>query len=322
MLEHGVSIFRIFGEEYYSQMDYREDFLKYMQYEKRCSPLTVLAYRNDLGLWDKYVEEHTDLSDNTQATARVVRRFIMSLLAGGMKERSVNRKIASVRSYYKFLMHDEIIRKNPCELIENVKTPKTLPMFVQTQEMDNLLDNVKFDDTYEGVRDHMILEILYMSGMRLSELINLTVADVNFGMRYLMVLGKRNKQRIIPFTNRLESDLIYYISKRKEEFKDAANNSAPMFLTLKGEKMAPWHIYKIVHSNLELVSTVSRKSPHILRHSFATALLNNGADIMAIKELLGHSSLAATQIYTHSDFKQLNHIYQTAHPWAQKNKED
>lgn len=304
-------------------MDYREDFLKYMLYEKRCSPLTVVAYRNDLGLWEDYVEKHTDLADNTKATARIVRRFIMSLLAGGMKETSVNRKIASVRSYYKFLMHDEIIRKNPCELVENVKTPKTLPIFVQTQEMDKLLDDVEFSDDYEGVRDHMILEMLYMTGMRLSELINLTPSAVNYGMQYITVLGKRNKERIIPFTNKLESDLIYYISKRKEEFGSLVNNNAtPMFLTLKGEKMAPWHIYKIVHSNLELVSTVSRKSPHILRHSFATALLNNGADIMAIKELLGHTSLAATQIYTHSDFKQLSHIYQTAHPWAQKNKED
>lgn len=293
-----------------------------MLYEKRCSPLTVLAYRNDLGLWNNFVEQHTDLEDNTKATPRIVRRFIMSLLALGMKERSVNRKIASVRSYYKYLMHDEIIVKNPCELIENVKTPKTLPIFVQPQEMDDLLDNVEFDNSYEGVRDHMIIEILYMTGMRLSELLNFTPVDVNYGMHYITVLGKRNKQRIIPFTQQLESDLIYYLSKRKEEFGDTIKNSDPMFLNPNGEQMKPWHIYKIVHQNLELVSTVSRKSPHILRHSFATALLNNGADLMAIKELLGHSSLAATQIYTHSDFKQLSNIYQTAHPWAQKNKED
>lgn len=293
-----------------------------MLYEKRCSPLTVLAYRNDLGLWNNFVEQHTDLEDNTKATPRIVRRFIMSLLALGMQERSVNRKIASVRSYYRYLMHDEIIVKNPCELIENVKTPKTLPIFVQPQEMDDLLDNVEFDNSYEGVRDHMIIEILYMTGMRLSELLNFTPVDVNYGMHYITVLGKRNKQRIIPFTQQLESDLIYYLSKRKEEFGDTIKNSDPMFLNPNGEQMKPWHIYKIVHQNLELVSTVSRKSPHILRHSFATALLNNGADLMAIKELLGHSSLAATQIYTHSDFKQLSNIYQTAHPWAQKNKED
>lgn len=161
-----------------------------------------------------------------------------------------------------------------------------------------------------------------MTGMRLSELLNFTPVDVNYGMHYITVLGKRNKQRIIPFTQQLESDLIYYLSKRKEEFGDTIKNSDPMFLNPNGEQMKPWHIYKIVHQNLELVSTVSRKSPHILRHSFATALLNNGADLMAIKELLGHSSLAATQIYTHSDFKQLSNIYQTAHPWAQKNKED
>lgn len=293
-----------------------------MLYEKRCSPLTILAYRNDLGLWNNYVEQHTDLEDNTKATPRIVRRFIMSLLALGMQERSVNRKIASVRSYYRYLMHDEIITKNPCQLIENVKTPKSLPIFVQTQEMDELLDNVEFDNTYEGVRDHMIIEILYMTGMRLSELLNFTPVDVNYGMHYITVLGKRNKQRIIPFTQQLESDLIYYLSKRKEKFGEIAKNSDPMFLNPNGEQMKPWHIYKIVHQNLELVSTVSRKSPHILRHSFATALLNNGADLMAIKELLGHSSLAATQIYTHSDFKQLSNIYQTAHPWAQKNKED
>lgn len=293
-----------------------------MFYEKRCSPLTILAYRNDLGLWNNYVEQHTDLEDNTKATARIVRRFIMNLLALGMKERSVNRKIASVRSYYKFLLHDEIIVRNPCELIENVKTPKSLPIFVQTQEMDELLDNVEFDNNYEGARDHMIIEILYMTGMRLAELLNFTPADINYGMHYITVLGKRNKQRIIPFTQQLESDLFYYLSKRNEEFGDSVKNSDPMFLNPNGEQMKPWHIYKIVHKNLELVSTVSRKSPHILRHSFATALLNNGADLMAIKELLGHSSLAATQIYTHSDFKQLSNIYQTAHPWAQKNKED
>ncbi|MCF0190568.1 MAG: tyrosine-type recombinase/integrase [Marinilabiliaceae bacterium] len=297
-------------------MDLREDFLKYLRYEKRCSPLTIVAYRNDLNLFNDFIEERTNHDDNTQASSQSVRRFIMNLLAEGMKERSVNRKIASIRSYYRFLMHDEVISKNPCDLIENVKTPKSLPIFVQTQEMDELLDDIDFPDTFEGCRDHMILELFYMTGMRLSELVNLTPASINFGMHYIMVLGKRNKERIIPYTNVLESDLIMYLSRRKEEFSGAFGVNDPLFITLKGEKVYPKLIYNIVHNYLSRVTSVSRKSPHVLRHSFATALLNNGADIMAIKELLGHSSLAATQIYTHNDFKQLSNIYHNAHPWG------
>lgn len=296
--------------------EYAEMFLKYMRYEKRCSPLTVIAYRTDLLLFSDFMEKK-GFGPMWQGKARHLRKFIMHLLSGGMMARSVNRKIASVRSYFKFLCREEILDNNPCAIVPNVKTPKRLPVFLRADEVDSMLDVSLYPDTYEGVRDRTIIQLFYLSGMRLSELINMTDNQIDFGNQYLLVNGKRSKQRIIPFTKVLYFILNSYLERRNSEFGNQAQGGR-LFLTAKGDPVYPKLVYDLVHRHIEMVSTVSQKSPHVLRHTFATALLNNGADLMSIKELLGHSSLTATQIYAHSDFAQLNKVYNQAHPWAKK----
>jgi len=296
-----------------------ESFLRYMQYEKRCSPLTVVAYRSDLQLFSDFMSRH-GYGPMWQARAKQMRKWIMSLLAGGMMARSVNRKIASVRSYFKYLLREEVIEASPCAIIPNVKTPKRLPVFLHAEDMNLMLDECDYPDTYEGQRDRTIIQLFYLSGMRLSELVNMTDNQIDFGNRFLIVNGKRSKQRIIPFTNVLNSILFSYLELRNSEFGNWTKGGR-LFLTAKGEPIYPKLVYRLVHKHIEMVSTITRKSPHVLRHTFATALLNNGADLMAIKELLGHSSLNATQIYAHSDFEHLNKEYKQAHPWA-TNKED
>mgnify|MGYP002626465976 CR=1 FL=1 len=252
--------------------------------------------------------------------ARHVRRWIMHLLSSGMMARSVNRKIASVRSYFRFLCKEELRETNPCSIIANVKTPKKLPIFLHADDVDLMLDECNFDDSYEGMRDRTILQVLYLTGMRLSEMVNLTDNQVDFENEFILVNGKRAKQRIIPFTKFLKTILNSYLELRNAEFGNEVAGGR-FFLTNKGEPIYPKLVYRIVHKHIETVSTIAKKSPHVMRHTFATVLLNNGAELMAIKELLGHSSLTATQIYAHNDFEQLNKEYKQAHPWA-KNKEE
>ena len=300
-------------------MDICREFLKYMQYERRCSQLTIVAYEHDLGLFLQYMEEQ-GIDDIITIKGKFIRRWIMHLLSSGMLARSVNRKIATIKSFYKFLCRREIIEVNPSLLVGSVKTPKPLPYFLNENTMDSLLDQFDYDDSYEGVRDRTIIQLFYLTGMRLSELVNLTDSQVDLSGSTILVNGKRAKQRIIPITKLLKSILNDYLHLRNSEFDMPAGNN-PFFLTKKGEPIYPKLVYRVVHKHIEYVSKIKKKSPHVLRHTFATALLNNGADIMAIKELLGHSSLAATQIYVHNDFGQLNSIYKNAHPWADK-KED
>ncbi len=300
-------------------MRYVQEFLKYMRYERRCSNLTIDAYENDLRLLEQFLINY-DISDPCNVTARHLRRWIMSLLTRGLKPRSVNRKIASCRSYYKYLCRERVVQKNPSSMIDNVKTPKLLPVFLHEPEMNLLLEMENFPDTYEGVRDKTILELFYMSGLRVSELTNLTDSQIDLSREVLLILGKRKKQRIIPLTNVLKLSLNSYLHRRNLEFGDSVRGGR-VFLTKNGDDVYTKLIYRIVRKHIEMVSTVSKKSPHVLRHTFATVLLNNGADLMSIKELLGHSSLAATQIYAHTEFEQLNKVYKQAHPRAE-NKED
>lgn len=300
-------------------LDYRDDFFNYLQYERRVSPLTIVAYRNDLRLFYEFVEAK-GLGEAHSVRPKQIRRWIMHMLSGGLLARSVNRKIASLRSYFKFLCREMVIERNPCDAIDSVRTPKHLPVFLHAPEMDLMLDSCDFPDTYEGMRDRTMLELFYMTGMRLSELVNLTDNQVDFSRRVITVLGKRSKQRIIPFTNALDLQLKSYLQRRDLEFGCIAVGGH-LFLTKKGEQVYPKLVYRVVHKHIEMVSTIRKKSPHVLRHTFATVLLNNGADLMAIKELLGHSSLAATQIYVHTDFEQLTKIYKQAHPRAE-NMED
>lgn len=297
-------------------MEYIQDFLRYMKYERRCSPLTVDAYANDMRLFQQFMDTY-DIYDPREVTSRHLRRWIMYLLSNGMKARSVNRKIASCRSYFKYLCREKIIENNPSSLIDNVKTPKVLPIFLHEPEMDLMLNEENFPDTYEGIRDKMILELFYSSGLRVSELTNLTDNQINLSRNIIVVLGKRKKERIIPLTDALKLSIISYLQRRNKEFGCSAEGGR-VFLTKKGDDIYTKLIYRVVRKHIEMVSTISKKSPHVLRHTFATVLLNNGADLMSIKELLGHSSLAATQIYAHTDFEQLNKVYKQAHPMGNK----
>ncbi len=240
---------------------------------------------------------------------------MMDLLQSGRSPATVNRKIAALRSFYRFLCSSGALDVNPTRAIESIKVPKRLPVFLHEGEMDLMLEPEFFPDSYEGHRDRAILQTFYLTGMRVSELCNLSVNQVDLSVNQIVVNGKRNKQRIIPITKALHSIIFSYLHNREAEFGKALPNER-LFLTAKGGPVYQTLVYKIVHRHIEAVSNVSKKSPHVLRHTFATVLLNNGADLMAIKELLGHSSLAATQIYAHSDFEQLSKIYKLAHPRA------
>ena len=308
-----------------------ERFVKYLQYEKRFSPHTVTAYQNDL----KQFFAHTATSGQqnklteTEINARVtallanigaityndIREWIMELMNLQQTPKSVNRKIASLRTFFKFLLREGLISTNPAAKIQAPKMGKRLPVVVEEEKIMHLLaDGEMFDNTFTGLRDKLIIEMFFGTGIRLAELVGLTEADVNLYDNTIKVLGKRNKQRIIPVNTQLKALLERYLDAKKNEYFD--NNSSTLFVTAKGANAYPKMIYLIVHKYLSYISTQDKKSPHVLRHSFATSLLNHGADLNSIKELLGHANLSATQIYTHNSVERLKSIYKQAHPKA------
>jgi integrase/recombinase XerC len=286
-------------------------FLKYLQYEKRCSAHTVLAYSTDLRQFSEFIKtEFEDLPES--ASYGMIRSWITSLSEANNDARSINRKIASLRSYYKFLLRQGSITKDPVVRVKVLKTRKKLPHFVTENEMSAVLDSSEAPDEFEELRNVVIIELLYGTGVRLSELINLKDSSINFRDRSLKVLGKRNKERIIPFSDPLVSLLERYRAVRNREI----GKDTPYFLvTSKGKQLYPVMVNRIVKKKLALTG-VEKKSPHVLRHTYATHLLNKGADINAVKDLLGHSSLAATQVYTHNTIEKLKKIFDQAHPKA------
>ena len=291
-----------------------DSFLKYLQYEKRLSPNTVLAYQIDLQqLSDFLIKEHAHHEIST-ASYSLIRTWIVSLVESGLEAASVNRKIACLRSFFKFLLKQEVISKDPMSKITVLKAKKRLPRFVKEDDMVNLLDNQTFDETFEGQRNRLILEIFYCTGIRLSELINLKERSIDLTNRTIKVLGKRNKERVIPFSASLVPLIENYISirNREIEMKDHGN----LFVRDDGQACYPMMIYKIVKKYLDQFPGVEQRSPHILRHTYATHLLNKGADLNAVKDLLGHTSLAATQVYTHNSMEKLKKIFEQAHPKA------
>ncbi|MFT3739870.1 MAG: tyrosine-type recombinase/integrase [Breznakibacter sp.] len=294
-------------------MDYIHSFLKYIKFEKRGSLHTATAYESDLSQFHNYLASE-QITDWTQVTPKHIRQWMVNMLDGGTAARSVNRKVATLRSFYRFLQREGAIETNPTEKIVSAKTPKRLPVFVREAEMDSLLDDVAFDDSYEGERNHLIIDLFYVTGMRLSELVGLRDVDIDMSGEVIKVTGKRNKQRIVPFSKSTKEAIQKYFLIRDAHFGNVAQPN--FLLTSKGSPIYTKLVYRVVKKYLTLVTTVGKKSPHVLRHSFATALLNNGAELNAIKELLGHSSLAATQVYTHNSFEKLNSIYQQAHPRA------
>lgn len=291
-----------------------ETFLKYLQYEKRVSKHTLTAYQNDLDQFQAFIQEvFPDHSPET-ADYGIVRSWIIQLVDSGIKATSVNRKIASLKTFYKFLMRQEVIKKNPMTKIRVLKIQKRLPSFVKEAEMINLLDAVEFEDTLDGWRDRLILELFYSTGIRLSELITLKEVQVDATHNTIKVLGKRNKERLIPFPKSIVSIYKNYLKIRNKEVDMKSHGY--VFVTDTGDPCYPMMVYRIVKRYLKENTNTEKKSPHVLRHTYATHLLNKGAEINAVKDLLGHSSLAATQVYTHNSMEKIKKAYDQAHPKA------
>ncbi|MGV3685287.1 MAG: tyrosine-type recombinase/integrase [Daejeonella sp.] len=290
-----------------------ERFTQYLQFEKRFSPHTVAAYRRDLHQFtDFLVPLNLDL---LLITRQDVRGWMLELTEQGFTPKTVNRKLSVLRSFYKFLQREGLVNASPMTHIQAPKIPKRLPVVIEEQKMDQLLDSkLIFDTGFSGIRNRLILELLYGTGMRLAELVGLKDQDVNLYEQYIKVLGKRNKERIIPVAAPLVKLIKDYLHEKLSQNFD--NKATALIVTNEGKNAYPQFIYRIVKSSLSNITTQDKKSPHVLRHTFATALLNNGADLNAIKELLGHASLAATQVYTHNSVEKLKAVYKQAHPKA------
>lgn len=290
-----------------------ERFTQYLQFEKRFSPHTVSAYQQDLNQFNDFLIP--DKLDLLSITHHDVRGWMLGLMEQGLEAKTVNRKLSVLRSFYKFLQREEIISVNPMVHVKAPKIPKRLPVIIEEKKMNSLLDSkLVFADDFNGVRNRLILELLYGTGIRLAELVSLKDEDINLYEQYIKVLGKRNKERIIPVAAPLIKLIKDYLHEKLSQNFD--NKESSLIVTNKGRNAYPQFIYQIVKSSLSHITTQDKKSPHVLRHTFATALLNNGADLNAIKELLGHSSLAATQVYTHNSVEKLKAIYKQAHPKA------
>lgn len=288
-----------------------ERFLRYIKTERRYSNLTVSAYKRDLEQFGAYLINIYELKDITKATTVMVRSYIVYLKKEvGEENRSINRKMSSLRSFYKFCLREEAIKVSPMQGVKSLKQPKELAKFVPEQDMEKV--SFDGDGDFKVVRDELIFEMLYQTGMRQAELRGLKDSDVDEAAMQLKVRGKRNKERIIPISKPLLEMVDNYKNVRDEQFPERGN--VILIVDDRGGEMSPTFVYRVVHRILEGVTTLEQKSPHVLRHTFATHMLNEGADIRAIQKILGHSSLSSTQIYTHNTIEQLKEIYQTAHP--------
>lgn len=287
--------------------------MEYLLLERNYSEKTIVSYGTDLREFEGYFKKKDVELDFTTVDASVVRDWVMQLMDDGRAETSVNRKLSSLRSFYRFLLRKKVITVDPMQKVVGPKKKKPLPSFVREKDMNRLLDELSFGEGFEGCRDRMILEVFYATGMRLSELIGLNDVDVDLSAKLIKVTGKRNKQRLIPFGNELAEDLLIYIKVRNETLMGSAD---AFFVRKDGKRMYPMQIYRLVKRNLSKVVTLKKRSPHVLRHTFATAMLNDNAELRAVQELLGHESLTTTEVYTHTTFEELKKVYELAHPRA------
>jgi len=290
-------------------------FLSYLQVEKRASEHTVISYKTDLVQFWKYCQKAFPKIKWKDIDAVVIRTWLISLMEEKKSARSVNRKMSALQSFYKFHIKMGVFKTNPMLQVHAPKVRKRLPQFVEEKDIEILFSADLFPAGFVGWRDRTMLELFYATGIRLSELRMLTFEDVDLYNCQVKVVGKRNKERIVPFGNTFQRAFTKYIEHYTENFGTSPQNNY-VFVNVKGEQLAPKTIYRIVHKYLDMITTIEKRSPHVLRHTIATHLLNHGADLNTIKELLGHSSLAATQVYTHNSIEKLKTIYQQAHPRA------
>lgn len=290
-------------------------FVHYLASEKRYSAHTVEAYQRDAEQFVSFLRNTYETEDLAEANFAMIRAWVADMMARELEPRSVNRKISSIKNLYKFLRKIGAVAVNPAARVQAVKTPKRLVQTVSKEDLDDLLSDDFFDESYKNVLARTVIEVLYATGMRRSELIELPVAGYSPGDATLRVIGKRNKTRLVPLTPQAVEVLHKYLSHRAQ----LKSHEPQLFLSSKGKKMSPALVYNLVKHYLNFVTTIGKKSPHILRHSFATHLLNGGADVNEIKELLGHANLSATQVYTHNSIEKLKEAYNQSHPREAKN---
>jgi integrase/recombinase XerC len=292
-------------------MNFQESFINYLKFEKRCSSHTVIAYKNDLDQFVQFCTKLVGEFDHKKVDNKMIREWVVSLMADKQSPRSVNRKVSTLKSYFKHLLKMGEIGKTPVVQVPLPKIRKKLPYFVEEKNLHHLLDDGFFASDFTGIRNKLVIALLYGTGIRLSELLTLTESHMDTVQYQIKVLGKRNKERIIPFPRSLKPLIEEYRSLKEASF---GLTGGYLILTDKGLPAYEKLIYRIVTSHLSMVTALEKKSPHVLRHSYATHLLNKGAELNAVKELLGHSNLSATEIYTHTTFEKLHSIYQQAHP--------
>lgn len=290
-----------------------EKYIRYLRYEKNYSLHTEISYSEDLSQFVEFLAEHFSDTDIKHVDRDIIRMWIVSMMERKISARSVNRKLSAVKSFYRYLQKIGEVMVNPASKVNGPKVGRPIPAFANSADMEKVLDQEDYGDSFESLRDHIIIELFYVTGIRRAELIGLKDVDVDFSSETIQVTGKRNKQRLIPFSDGMKQSLEQYIAVRN---KEVGNQSGYLFVKNNGEPLYPMLVHRIVTSNLQQIETLAKVSPHVLRHSFATGMLNNGADINAVKELLGHASLAATEIYTHTSFEELKRIYNKAHPRA------
>lgn len=291
-------------------------FQEYLQLEKNYSLHTVTAYGNDLLFFQKFLKNNFDQELLENVNYSMIRTWIVSMVDSGISNSSVNRKIASLKAFYKFLLKTKQIESSPLLKHKSLKTPKKLQIPFSENELDKVLNDLKFPDGFEGIRDKLVIDLFYTTGVRRTELIHLRMQNIDLQNGTLKVLGKRNKERILPIVPVLANQIKVYLSERDQ--LESIKDSDYFFLLLKGVKLNDSFVYRLINYYFSNVSEKVKKSPHILRHTFATHLLNNGADLNSVKELLGHASLASTQVYTHSSLSELKKIYEQAHPRNKK----
>ena len=290
----------------------KDKFIHHLQFEKRVSPNTIKSYGNDLNQFLSFSEKYENSKEILSIDNKTIRAWVIELSTKKLSNKSINRKIASVKSFFKFLVNRKLIQKNPASLVQSLKTKKSLPLFIKENDMIELFKNININNSLEEVRTDLVLELLYGTGIRINELINLKIKNINIKKNEIKVLGKRDKERIIPLNNNIIIKTKQYLNHENRKLYE----SDFLLLTNKGEKVYPMMIYRMVKKCLSSLINSEKYNPHLLRHTFATHILNKGADLNAIKDLLGHESLAATQVYTHNSIEKLKETHKKSHPRA------